>query len=520
MGRTHKTVMAIRFFITSSAIMFSRVTGFARDIVFANLWGTGVVMSAFAWAFKIPNTFRALFGEGALTSAFIPTFSRKQQHEGKQAAVAFASNIISVTALLLAVISLLLIGGSFLLRPFFPGALPQLTLKLIPWLLPFNVLVCTTALLCALLNSFNVFLIPTLMSTLLNLIMIIAAGAVAPTLSTDREIQVKILAVGILAGGLLQIVILLAALKRRQVKLKPDFSIGKEFNYLMKLAAPALLGAGLYQFNSLIDSFLAAIIGEQAVASLYFSQRIIYLPVGIFAVALSTVALPEMSKAASENDIPKLKDSLTFSLRMVFYLTIPCAAFLLLFSRETIMILFERGSFTAESTRATLNALIFYLPGLPFFAAAKVIIPAFHSRLDIKTPIKTGSICLFINLTLNLVLMQYLRQGGLALATSIASACNCFFLIFILRDEVGILQLRPVLKGILSMLLATGCALIASTFIFRRLSAALQGALFVPTLLALLTGAFAYLVITALQKLPEAQLFLTPLKRKRRIKNG
>ncbi len=513
MRSSHNKTMALRVFITSSAILLSRITGFARDMVFANLWGTGIVMSAFAWAFKIPNTFRALFGEGALTSAFIPIFSRKQQEHGKASAIEFAGNIISVTALLLALISAILIIISFILRPFFPSELVQFTLQLIPWLLPFNVLVCTTALLSAVLNSLNVFLIPTMMSSLLNIVMILSAGGIAPQITSNEQSQVKILAIGILIGGVLQVLILVKTLSKRGIKIKPDFKVGKEFNYLMKLATPALIGAGLYQFNSLIDSFLAAIIGEQAVASLYFSQRIIYLPIGIFAVALSTVALPEMSRAASDNNIPKLKESLTFSLRTVFFLTIPCAAFLFTFSKESIQVIFERGSFDAESTKQTLNALIFYVLGIPFFAASKVIVPAFHSRLDIKTPIKTGTICLFINLVLNIILMQYLRQGGLALATSISSACNCLFLTILLRKDIGRLHLKPMFAGVGSIIMATTIAVVTAVVFFRT-AVDYEVGTFFSTLTAFVTGGFSYLLVTKLMRLPEADLFLSFINKK------
>ncbi len=496
----------------SAAIFLSRITGFLRDMVFAGIWGTGIAMGAFTLAFKIPNLFRALFGEGALTSAFIPVFTRRNKEQGRGEAIKFAGNIITVTAVMLSLLTALLILISFCLRSLFPSPLATLTLQLLPWLLPFTVLICVSALLGAILNSFSSFLIPALMSSLFNLVLIATAWLVSPLFGDSPEEKIKALAIGVIAGGILQVLILLHTLANKGVKIRPDFNVGKEFNYVMKLATPALIGAGLYQFNSLIDSILAGFIGGHAISSLYFSQRIIYLPVGIFAVALGTVALPTMSRAAAANDIPKLKESLTFSLRTILFLTIPCSIFLIFFARETVMIIFERGSFDSESTKQTLKALFFYLPGIPFFAASKVIIPAFHSRLDIKTPIKTAGFCVVLNLILNLILMQFLDQGGLALATTISSGCNCFLLLFFLGKDTGALELNKITRATTTIFAASITALIIAGGVYNLMISQEINLLF-STACGLGIGGISYIIVVKLLKLPEADIFLSRLRK-------
>ena len=511
-GDTHNSQMTGRMIQASLAILFSRVTGFFRDVVFAVLWGTSGVMASFVIAFKIPNLFRSLFGEGALTAAFIPLFSRVSHDEGEASALRFTGNLLGVISILLTIIVTLLILVTFVLRSFFLSDSAQLTLKLSAWFLPFLIFICISAVLSALINIYGNFLLPAMLSSMTNVIFIATAWFICPLFGLTPESQIFGMAIAVLSSGILQVLVLMLWLKRHKVKLPLSHRLGSHTILLFKKATPALLGSGLSQINSFVDMVLAIFLGSFAVSSLYFSQRLIYLPVGIFAVALGIVCLPTMSKSASAGKLSEVASTLNFSLRLVLFLTIPVTLYLFAFGEGVIDLVFGYGNFNEESAKQTLWALMFYLPGLPFFSAAKVILPAYHSRLDFKTPIKVAVVCLFLNLVLNLILMNFLQQGGLALATSISSACNILFLLYFLKVDLGNLHLRTVLRRAIQILLYTLFSLCPGLFLFYSFKKESIG---VATVLSFCLSALIFVSVARLFKSPELEILLARLKRRK-----
>ncbi len=432
---TSKNMLSMSF-----SIFISRITGFLRDIVFGAMWGTSTAMAAFTFAFKIPNLLRNIFGEGALNSAFVPIFTKKHQ-ENEQNAFAFANSFFGYTVFLLTILTTILTILALLAKLFVDSELATLTLNLLPYFLPFLIFICLSALLSGLLNSLNSFFIPALMSSIMNGIFILTAWLICPLLGSSKEEQIYGMIFAVLASGIIQIIILAKVAKRHHFQLKLNLERKEECIDLFRRTTPAFLSAGLRQINTFVDTLLAATIGGFAVSSLYYSERLVQIPIGIFAVALGTVCLPAMSRKFNTEGVEGLKESLRKSLNFILFITIPCAVMMFTHSKELIVFFFQRGEFTELSTKQTLLAFNFAVLGIPVFSAIKVITPAFNSRLDIKTPAKTAIFCMGINLILNLILMQFLQQGGLALATVLSSTINVIILLILLKRDIGELAL-------------------------------------------------------------------------------
>ena len=511
-GDTNHKKMAGRMLQASSAIFFSRVTGFFRDVIFAMLWGTSGVMASYVIAFKLPNLFRSLFGEGALTAAFVPLYAKVTHQDGQTAALRFTGNFLAVVSILLTLLVTVLIFISFFLRSYFLSDSSQLTLKLTAWFLPFLLFICISAILSALVNIYGQFLLPAMLSSMTNVIFMGTAWFICPLFGATADTQIFGMVVAVLTSGVLQILILTVWLKREKIKVPLSIKRNPNTVQLFKIATPALVGSGLSQINSFVDSLLALFLGSFAVSSLYFSQRLIYLPVGIFAVALGIVCLPTMSKSAAAGKWSEVASALNFSLRLVLFLTIPVTLYLFAFREGVVDLVFGYGQFDDESAKQTMWALLFYLPGLPFFSAAKVILPAYHSRLNFKTPIKIAGVCLVINLILNLILMQFLAQGGLALATSISSACNILFLLYFLRMDLGALNLKLVLKRAIQVFLLALFSLWPGLYLFDSLTAWSIGS---ATILSAVVSALVFLGSAWLIKSPELEILTNRLKRRK-----
>ena len=458
--------LGARMLIVSGGILLSRLLGLTRDVAFAHTWGTGLALAAFVIAYRIPNLLRALFGEGAFSAAFVPVFTEQIEQSGRTAAWEKACRVISSLAVVVSVLVLIVIGIGFLMRPLFEGDLAALSLKLFPWLMPFAILICLAAAFAAVLNSLNRFAVPALSQGLLNVLFIAAALVVAPLVSDDPRLQVYALVGAVLVAGTMQLGLHLVAARRAGCA----FSWQPRFNdptvrRVGSLMAPVILGTGVVQLNIVVDTFLAAYLGSTATTSLYYSQRLAYLPVGLFGVAMGTVCLPAMSRAAANKDVDALLRNLRFSLRFVFFLALPAAATMYVLRKPVVRLLFEWGDFGAESTAQTVWALLFYLPGIPAFVWAKIAVAPFYAQQDTRTPVKVAVFCLVLNVVLNIVLMQYLAQGGLALATSVCSYVNVVLLISILRSRTGGLGALRLISGLAKTVAAAACAAVAAGFV-------------------------------------------------------
>ncbi|MCF7855207.1 MAG: murein biosynthesis integral membrane protein MurJ [Candidatus Pacebacteria bacterium] len=454
--RTRK--LGSRMLIVSSGIFLSRCLGLARDVVFAEVWGTGVALAAFIIAFTIPNLLRALFGEGAFNAAFVPLFTSRLETEGRESAWKSACRILSVVTVIVSAIVLCVMVGSVLTRQLVSNELAHATLSLLPWLMPYAVIVCLMAGFAAVLNSVERFSLPAFAQPILNLFLIAGALFIGPLLGTDPRRRVYGLVLCVLAAGVCQLGAHVWAAARQGFVFRflphiRDPAV-RRFSVLL---APIVVGAGVVQLNVVVDRLLAGYLGSVATTTLYYSQRLVYLPVGLFGVAMNVVCLPALTRAWTDRDDNAFTAHFSEALRLVLLFALPSVALLLVLREPIVALLFERGSFDQAATRETAWTLLFYVWGIPAFVCAKVAVAPFHARQDTRTPVRIAVLCLALNVVLNIVLMQFLRQGGLALSTAICSYVNFFLLMWSLRRVGGKVPVRRVLNWALRMAVA-GCA--------------------------------------------------------------
>lgn len=432
--------------IISVATLCSRLLGFIRDIVIAAFFGTGATSEAFFIAFRIPNLLRDLVGEGAANSAFVPVFCQYWVKDQKKDFWNLVGNAFWIILIILAGISLL---GIVFSRPIVsliaPGFLkdPQkflLTTKLTQILFPYLLLIGLTAYAMGLLHTFKSFAAPAFSPCLLNICMIISV------LIAYRYMRNPIfgLALGVLFGGILQIGIQIPSLFKQgfrlsflRTKLNLTHSGIKRIGGLL---IPRIFGTAVHQLNILIDTILATlsfIVGQGAVAAIYYANRLIQFPLAIFGIALSSAILPTLSRQAALKDMESLKSTLNFSLRTIYFLMLPAALGLLVLAQPVIEVLFQRGSFDYYSVQITSSALFFYAMGLVFFGGMKILIAGFYSLQDTRTPVIIASLALMVNLILNIILMFPLKVGGLALASSLSAGFNFTLLYLSLTKKIG-----------------------------------------------------------------------------------
>ncbi len=428
----------------AGATFASRLLGFLREILMANALGGGAAASAWSLAFKIPNLFRRIFGEGLIGTVLIPMMAQTIGRHGQENARKRFSTIFMWLSLILCICSVAVSGIALLLRPCFEREHLVLACELVPLLMPYCIFICLIGVMTSILNSVKVFFLPAVFSLLLNLCMIAALLWVCPLYTGEPFRMLSALTYAVLLSGVLEFILLLMLLKK--YGFLPTLC-GKLFRRLRALkelwvlALPGLLGALAYQGSVLADGLIAAWISPYAAASLSYSERLIYLPVGVFAVAFGTVSLAEMSSLAQKHDYETLVSTQFASLRFLLFLTVPLTAFMCLFHEEILRLVYFRGAFDERALRETSQALFCYAFGIPAFSSMKVVLTGFYSRKDMKTPMMVSVSCMALNLVLNLLLMIPLKQGGIALATVIGSYLNNLILLGLLQKELKCLPL-------------------------------------------------------------------------------
>jgi putative peptidoglycan lipid II flippase len=443
--------------IMGAATFLSRTLGFVRDMAFAWLFGAGMVADAFFAAFRIPSTLRELLGEGALSAAFVPAFTRTASREGRDAAWAMASKVMGT---LLVVLTLVTAAG-VLLAPWIaqviafgfgsvPGKL-ELTATLLQIMFPYILVVGLAALFMAILNSLGHFLTPALSPTVLNLVIIAAALLVAPRVS----VPVIPIAIAVVLGGIGQLAIQIPAAVRLgwqpAIQVAPRDPAVREIGRLM---LPGVAGLAITQINVFVGTLLASLLPEGSVAALGYAFRLVQYPIGIVGVSIATGALPVMSQAMARESVGDMKQALRDSLRLGVFLALPALAGLILFRVPIVGILFERGAFTRTATVLTAGILSAYATGLVFYIANRILAPAFYAMRDTWTPMVTGMVAVGVNVAVSLLLMGPLGAMGLALATAVASASNCAQLVVRLRQRIGLLGGRVMLRAAARVALA------------------------------------------------------------------
>ncbi len=438
--------------VVGSATLLSRFLGLARDILTARFFGTGLAFSAFVMAFTIPNLLRKLLGEGALNGAFIPVFTEYLEKEGKDEALRVANIVLSLLAVILAT---LVIGGVLVLSLigwiWSPPEIYELARELLLVMLPYIFFICLTGLAMGILNSLRHFALPALAPVALNLAWIVSLVFLCPHFGDFPKERIFGLALGVVIGGMAQLGIQLPILRRKgfRFRFKLDWR-HPAVRKILLLMGPSVLGLGIVQINIVVDRFLAGLIRDEAPAVLYYGNRLVQFPLGVFVFAFATAVLPVMASQVAREKLAEFKKTFSYTIRSVFLITVPAAVGLVVLRRPIVALIFQRGAFDIASTEATAWVLLCYCVGLVAFAGLKIVVQAFYSFQDTKTPVKVGVAAMLLNLGLNLLvvfvpfLRSHLREGGLALSTSIAAFVNLTVLAWFLRRRTGPLRGREI----------------------------------------------------------------------------
>ncbi len=514
----HKVVRAAG--VVGLATLASRVAGFVRDLVVAYFFGAGPAADAFFVAFRIPNLLRRLLAEGALTIAFIPVFTEVLAKKGKDEAVLLARSTFGLLGLtLLAVCALGIAFSPQVVRLIAPGFTPggesfALAVNLTRWCFPYIFLVSLTALASGVLNSLDHFFAPAVSPVLLNLCLIFSAVWLCPRVDPP----VLGLALGVILGGTCQALLQAPFLKARGVGLTPAWDWrNPALRRVLRLMGPAAFGAAIYQLTVFINTILSSYLAPGSISYLYYADRLIEFPLGIFAIAISTAVLPSLSRQAAAGDQEALKQTMAYGLRLTLFINLPAMAGLIVLARPLVLLLFTRGQFSLADAQATAEAVMAYGVGLWAFAALRAVLPAFYALKDTRTPMKVGAVCLLVNLGVSLALMGPLAHVGLALATSITSAVNLGLLLWLLRRRLGRLGGREVLvSGLRIALAAAGMAALVWAVVYlpdwgqtggfwRRIARPLSG---------LGAGLLGYLALAWLLRLRELGELMQVLRRR------
>ncbi|OIO68204.1 MAG: murein biosynthesis integral membrane protein MurJ [Zetaproteobacteria bacterium CG_4_9_14_3_um_filter_49_83] len=436
--------------------MLSRILGFVRDIILARVLGAGMLADAFFVAFKLPNFFRRMFAEGTLTVAMVPVLQEQRKLDIEESH-RYLNSLASMLLLILLLVTVFgIIGMPWLLLAFAPGFHDeptrwQHTLTLARWMFPYLLLISLTAMAWAVLNTHKKFALAAASPSLLNVAMIFAALALAPFFTHPAYA----LAVGVVLGGVLQLVIQFPALKRIGWIPRLSFNFKNPAIFqTMRLFWPALLGIAAVQINILIGTILATLLPVGAVSYLYYADRIVQLPLALFGIAMGTALLPALSEHLAHGRIEEAKADLQNGLAWLTWITMPALAGILMLAEPIISTLFEQGEFSHHDTIATAQALQAYSIGLIAFCWIRALATACYANKDSKAPMNFAIVGVITNTILAIVLMQWFAHVGLALATSLAAFVNAALLLRYVHKLQGNIFDQPTLSRIIRAALA------------------------------------------------------------------
>jgi putative peptidoglycan lipid II flippase len=503
----------------AGATLLSRLLGMVREMVYARFMGDGWVAGAFQVAFTIPNLFRRLLGEGALTAAFIPVFKEKEKNHGEaemwRAANAVISGLVIAAAVVIAVV-LLVVTLVLSVHGFAPQT--ELMLRLLRVMFPYMLLVCLAASFMGMLNARGHFFIPAMGATMLNVVMIASVVWFAPALGLEfpkgerLPHQIFALAFGVLVAGVAQAAFQLPTLLRdgfryRWVSPWHDATVRR----VVRQMIPGTIGVAAFQINVVMIQSLGLWLDRPEhplIAPFNYAVRLMELPQGIFGISLATFLLPTLSGLAAEKDWAQFRGTLASGMAHLLLMNLLMAVLLVTLAEPIIRLLFERGKFGPDSTERATLALQCLGGSLVAYSLVNVLARAFYALGDTKTPMKVSMMCLAINLIFSLALVWQFRQGGLGLANTMSSAFNLGLLTFALRKKLGRLELSSLRATIPALAAAAAVAAIIAWWGEKYWDAKMGhatlalkiGAVFVPGGIASL----AYLLITLAAKVPAA----------------
>ena len=456
--------------IITLVTVVSRILGYVRDQRITLLLGTTLSADAYVLAYRIPNLFRRLVAEGSMTASFIPVFTGYMRDRKREEVWNFANRLFWTLALVAAVISVLgMVFSPVVVRLFSgPNIAQDQAVALNRIIFPYLFFIALAALAMGILNCFHIFGLPAATPVLLNVATILFSVGFVWHRFRDAATA---LAVGVLVGGVLQFLVQVPTLVRKGM----TFDFGISFSHpgireVARLMIPRLFGIGIGQINLLIDTKFAtaARMPAGSLAALYVADRVMELVLGGYAIAVATAVLPLMSHQAAAKDFESLKKTLSFSIRIVAFITIPAALGLMVLREPIIRVLFQHGQFVAESTRLTARALLYYAVGLPALATVKLVVPAFYSTRDTKTPVIVASISLVINIVLNILFLEVffkrVQNGGPALATALATFFDFFALLIIFRLRYGPMGTMEIFRSFAKVSLCAGIMGVACWF--------------------------------------------------------
>lgn len=510
----------------SLGTLVSRVLGLVRDVLSAALIGAGQHWDAFVIAFTVPNLFRRLFGEGALSSAFVAVHSEhvaKEDHEGAARTV----NLVATALTLL--LSAIVVAGVLLLA-FVPidrlvaaesREKAALIASLSAIMFPYLLLVCLTAFLMAVLNSFGRFGVAAATPAALNFLWIgvLVAGAVFAIPATTL---VFVLAGVVVVAGFLQIAMLVPSLRKAGVRVRPDFRFrDPALRQVLALMLPVVLGLAPTQLNVLVDQYIAEafIPGDGANSALYYGNRLMQFPLALIGIAMGTAAFPLLARLAASNQREAMAGVSNLAMRVAFFVALPAAVGLFVLAEPIVRLFFEWGRFGPEATARTTPVLAAFALGVPGFCALQIVTRAHYALRDARTPVRVGLAAMALNVVLNLLLVKPLGAAGLALATSVAALVNFAALTFLLRARLGAIGGRFLARSLArTAALAAAMGLVCAGLAWAATAAlgdASFGARAAAVLLPVAGGSLFFAAGARACRLPEAADILASFGRRR-----
>ena len=466
--------------LTGAATLTSRVLGLARDQVLAAVFGAGNDMDAFIVAFRIPNLVRDLFAEGAMSAAFVPTFTRHLTRHGKREAWRLGNNVVNA---LLLITGIAVLAGIVFARPLVtayagsyaavPGKL-ELTIRLTRVMLPFLTMVAVAAAMMGMLNSLHHYFVPALAPAMFNVATIVCAIALVPLMPALGLPRIMAIAIAALVGGAGQIAVQWRPLKREGFAYEPFLSwCDPGLRQVLLLMGPGTIGLAATQVNIFVNTLLATSQGTGAVSWLTYAFRLMYLPIGLFGVSIGTAVLPAVSRHAAIDDVDGVRATVSRGMAMMLMLNVPATFGLLALATPIVQLLFERGHFLPSDTMQTAAALRFYTLGLVGYSTVRIASPTFYALHRSRVPVLVSVCTIVVNVVLSVALVRAMGFRGLALGTSAAALANGLLLAWLLRGVLNGIDGRR----LTIVLVKTVAAALVMTAVALGVESAMRGVL-------------------------------------------
>ncbi|MPZ16864.1 MAG: murein biosynthesis integral membrane protein MurJ [Luteitalea sp.] len=526
-GATRSTRLARSAGSVGLATMASRLLGLVREQVLAYAFGASNAMDAFNVAFRLPNLVRDLFAEGAMSAAFIPTFTRHLTQRGRDEAWRLGARVMSA---LIVVTGLLVLVGILCAdqlvwlyaSPYVaePGKL-ELTTQLTRVMFPFLTLVAVAVAMMGMLNAIGYFFVPSLSPALFNVATILSVFLIVPLMPRFGWHPTMGLAIGVLLGGLAQIVAQSPLLNREGFRFRFELAPRDPgMREVLLLLGPGTLGVAATQINLFVNTWLATYQGTGAVSWLAYAFRLMYLPIGLFGVSIATAATPTLSQHAARQDIAALRRTLSQAVRLMLMLNVPATVGLIALASPIVALIYERGAFEATDTAAVALALVAYSPGLIGYSTVKVASPTFYALRDSRTPATVSAVAVAANVVFSITLVRVIGFAGLALGTALASLVNGGVLFWLLRRRLGGIDGRRIAVAFIKILVASIAMGAAAWLVEQQLALWLPGRQLVLQLARVMASiAVAIAVLLACSRLLRIEEFNEALRRViRRIK--